>query len=57
MANTKKENSQIAREQQQRQAASDAAKQAAARHNEPADIRDRALMQRQGKNMHQKDGR
>ena len=41
--------------QQRRKAATEAAKQAAAKHNQPQDIVERTLMQRQGKKMHQRD--
>lgn len=43
--------------QQQQKEASENAKEAKAKHNQPADIAERTLMQRQSKHMHQQDGK
>lgn len=46
-----------AKQQQQQAAESEAATQAAAKRNQPHEIAERALMQRQGKNLHRQDGK
>lgn len=50
-------NEAVAREQQERKDATEAAQHATAKRNQPHDVRQRALAQRQGKGMHQQDGK
>lgn len=54
---TKHHKPEADRTQQQRAAESEAANQAETKRNQPHEIAQRALMQRQGKNLHQKDGK
>lgn len=53
----KKDNNTAAREQQQRKAQSTEAHQAGAKRDQPADIVNRTIMKRQGKQVHKQDGK
>ena len=56
-AHNPKKSGTAARRTERRKAATDAAQQAATKRNQPNEIAERALMQRQGKQMHKQSGK
>lgn len=53
----RKQGGSAARKLERRKAATEAARQAVTKRNQPNEIAERALMQRQGKQMHKKSGK